>query len=65
MYTTIKALGMGSAGQVDLVEHKETKQLYALKKIPLGNLCKKERQRAEQEVQFLKVLVGPTLIKAY
>ena len=64
-YEIIKALGSGAAGSVDLVKHKETGDLFALKTIPLSHLNDKERQSAECEVHFLKVLVGPTLIKSY
>ena len=64
-YEVIKSLGSGSAGSVDLVKHKETKNLFALKTIPLAHLNDRERQSAECEVHFLKVLVGPTLIKSY
>lgn len=64
-YETIKALGSGAAGSVDLVKHKETGKLFALKTIPLSHLNDRERQSAECEVHFLKVLVGPTLIKSY
>ena len=58
-------LGRGGAGQVELVQHLETGQYFAKKTIPLAHLSDKERQMAEQEVLFLKVLTGPTLIKSY
>ena len=64
-YTVIKSLGSGAAGIVDLVKHKETDKLYALKTIPLSHLNEKERNLAEWEMYFLKVLSGPTLIKSY
>lgn len=64
-YTVIKNLGSGAAGTVDLVKHNETGSLFALKTIPLDNLNETERQSAELEVQFLRVLVGPTLIKSH
>lgn len=47
------------------MKHKETGKLFALKTIPLSHLNEKERTSAECEVHFLKVLVGPTLIKSY
>lgn len=58
-------MGSGAAGTVDLVKHNETEKLFALKTIPLENLNEVERQSAELEVQFLRVLVGPTLIKSH
>lgn len=64
-YEIIKALGSGAAGEVDLIQHKETKEFFALKKIPLAHLNERERASAELEVHFLRVLVGPTLIKSY
>lgn len=48
-----------------MVKHNETEKLFALKTIPLENLNEVERQSAELEVQFLRVLVGPTLIKSH
>lgn len=64
-YSLIKELGSGSAGKVDLVKSEETGQLYALKTIILNNLNEKERESAECEVHFLRVLKGPTLIKSH
>lgn len=64
-YTVIKNLGKGSAGKVDLVRNEETGHLYALKTISLSHLNAKERESAESEIHFLKVLKGPTLIKSY
>ncbi len=64
-YQFVKVLGRGAAGEVNLVKSKENGKLYAMKHIPLQNLSAKERRMAESEVQFLKVLVGPTLIKSY
>lgn len=61
-YTVIKNLGKGSAGKVDLVRNEETGHLYALKTISLSHLNAKERESAESEIHFLKVLKGPTLI---
>lgn len=64
-YEILKMLGRGAAGQVELVKNKVTDQEYALKTIPLAHLSQSERKLAESEVQFLKVLIGPTLIKSY
>jgi NIMA (never in mitosis gene a)-related kinase len=64
-YTVLKNLGSGSAGSVDLVRNQDTQNLYALKTIYLSKLNTKERESAESEIHFLKVLVGPSLIKSY
>ena len=64
-YEIIKDLGNGACGFVELIKHKKSGHLYALKTIPLTNLDDVERQSAELEVHFLKVLIGPTLIKSY
>ena len=64
-YEVINNLGHGSAGSVDLVRNLETGNEYALKTIVLSKLNAKERESAESEMHFLKVLKGPTLIKSY
>jgi len=64
-YKSIKNLGHGSAGSVDLVENIETGNQYALKTIALANMNQKEKESALSEIHFLKVLKGPTLIKSY
>jgi len=67
-YKEIRELGRGAAGSVSLVqclsgENKD--KYYALKKISLITLGPKEMKMAENEVQLLKVLVGPTIIRYY
>ena len=64
-FTVIKSLGSGATGSVDLVKNEETGHLYAVKTIFLSDLNAKERESAEWEIHFLKVLSGPTLIKSY
>lgn len=64
-YKVIKTLGWGATGSVDLVKNEETGHLYAVKTIWLSDLNAKERESAECEIHFLKVLVGPTLVKSY
>lgn len=64
-YEIVNNLGHGAAGSVDLVRNLETGNLYALKTIALSNLNEKEKESAESEMYFLKVLKGPTLIKSY
>jgi len=67
-YTIIKELGRGATGSVSLVkclsgDNKD--KLYALKQVSLSALNPKEAKMAENEVQLLKVLVGPTIIRYY
>ena len=64
-YEVVHNLGHGAAGSVDLVRNLDSGNLYALKTIVLSNLNAKERESAESEMHFLKVLKGPTLIKSY
>jgi NIMA (never in mitosis gene a)-related kinase len=67
-YKELRELGRGAAGSVSLVEclsgENKGKQ-YALKKVSLVTLGPKEAKMAENEVQLLKVLVGPTIIRYY
>jgi serine/threonine protein kinase len=44
---------------INVIDNKE----YALKIIDLQFLTKKEKEEAQNEIQFLKVLKGPTIIK--
>jgi len=64
-YEVIKLLGEGAWGYVHLVQHKDSGHKYALKTIPLTEMDEAERESAWLEVHFLKVLIGPTLIKSY
>lgn len=62
-YEHIRELGKGAAGFVNLVRNKFDKKEYALKTINLTYLNEKDKKRAEKEIQFHRVLQGPTLIK--
>ena len=62
-YERIRPLGKGAAGEVELVRSKVDGEQYALKTINLIYLTEKDRKSAENEVQFLRVLQGPTLVK--
>jgi serine/threonine protein kinase len=65
-YEKIRDLGHGAAGAVTLIRSKKDGTQYALKTINLKDLqfqSEKDRKNAEMEVQFLRVLQGPTLIK--
>ncbi len=62
-YETLRDLGAGAAGSVSLVRNKIDGKDYALKTINLTYLTERDRKNAESEVQFLRVLHGPTLIQ--
>lgn len=62
-YENIRPLGKGAAGSVNLVRNKLDGKEYALKAINLVYLSEKDKKSSENEVQFLRVLQGPTLIK--
>ena len=62
-YENVRPLGKGAAGSVNLVRNKLDTKQYALKTINLTYLNEKDKQSAQNEIQFLRVLQGPTLIK--
>ena len=64
-YKQLRELGKGAAGSVTLVERISDGQQFALKKIALNLLNATEKRLAENEVQLLKVLFGPTIIRYY
>lgn len=67
-YSMIRELGRGATGSVSLVKclsGDNKGKLYALKQVSLLALGAKEAKMAENEVQLLKVLVGPTIIRYY
>lgn len=67
-YVIKKELGRGATGSVSLVEcltGENKGKFYALKQVSLLALGPKEAKMAENEVQLLKVLVGPTIIRYY
>ncbi|CAI2385436.1 unnamed protein product [Moneuplotes crassus] len=64
-YEFISYIGGGACGEVNLVKHKDSGSKYACKTICLEKLDQSGRESALLEVHFLKVLIGPTLIKSY
>lgn len=64
-FEQIRHLGKGAAGIVNLIVNKKTGEQFALKTMYLQYLSEKERQSAECEVEFLRVITGPTIIKFY
>ena len=61
-YEMLRFLGNGAAGRVDLMRNKSTGEQCAVKTIQLQYLSDKDKLSAESEVEFLKVITGPTII---
>ena len=64
-FETLHELGTGAAGIVHLIRNKSTGEKFALKTMNLAALNKKDKESAESEVEFLRVITGPTIIKFY
>ena len=56
-------LGKGAAGMVNLIRSKKTGEQFALKTMNLEFLSAKDKESALREVEFLRVICGPTIIK--
>ena len=61
----MKPIGQGAAGIVSLYKNIIDNKEYALKEIDLSSLSPQDKKSAKDEVQFLRVLRGPTIIKFY
>lgn len=48
-----------------LIKNKETGEKFALKTMNLVKLSEKDKKMAESEVEFLRVITGPTIIKFF
>ena len=59
----MRFLGKGTAGRVHLIQHKVSKEKFALKIIDMEHLTEREKKLAMSEVEFLRVIHGPTIIK--
>lgn len=62
-FEIVRHLGRGAAGMVDLIVNKRTREQFALKTMNLTYLSEKDKKSAEWEVEFLRVITGPTIIK--
>jgi serine/threonine protein kinase len=51
------------AGAVSVYRNVLDGEEYALKEIDLTYLCPKDKKSAQNEIQFLRVLKGPTIVK--
>jgi len=60
-YKVERKLGAGASGTVNLIKHKKTKELYAMKTIQLDPT---QRNRGEEcEVKYYKYLKSPTILE--
>lgn len=62
-YEIIRELGSGSYGKVFLARSKRNNQQYAIKEISIGNLSQQEKDKAIQEVNLLKSLKHPHIVR--
>eukprot|EP01083_Nonionella_stella_P140073 428746_1 len=61
-YATVRKIGQGQFGTVELVERKRDGCKFVIKKIPLDNLTSKQQTDARNEVEFLKSLTHPGIV---
>ena len=56
-------IGVAGSGMVSLVKEKQSGTKLALKTISLRYLSKEDQKSAECEVEFLRVISGPTILR--
>mmetsp|Transcript_25496 Transcript_25496/g.25283 ORF Transcript_25496/g.25283 Transcript_25496/m.25283 type:complete len:91 (-) Transcript_25496:1163-1435(-) len=61
-YRKIKRIGIGSFGQALLVQSIVDRKCYVMKVINVGNMDKKQKQDALNEVRVLKAMRHPYII---
>ncbi|XP_026205892.1 serine/threonine-protein kinase Nek4 isoform X2 [Anabas testudineus] len=61
-YISIRVVGKGSYGEVNLVRHRTDRKQYVIKKLNLTTSSKRERRAAEQEAQLLSQLRHPNIV---
>lgn len=61
-YTIINTIGKGAYSNVYKVKRKSDDQIYALKKVLLKGLSKKEKENALNEVRILASVQHPNII---
>eukprot|EP01006_Ploeotia_vitrea_P009739 TRINITY_DN24164_c0_g1_i1.p1 TRINITY_DN24164_c0_g1~~TRINITY_DN24164_c0_g1_i1.p1 ORF type:complete len:751 (-),score=48.43 TRINITY_DN24164_c0_g1_i1:372-2624(-) len=61
-YRTVRNIGSGAQGSVDLVHHEPEKKQYVMKKVPIAHLPEKERHEAYVEANVLVALRHPNII---
>jgi len=57
------ATTVNSSGQVYMVQHRETNELYVSKRIPLLSLGEQEKRAALQEANLLRNLKHPHIVQ--
>ena len=62
-YEAIKVLGEGSFGKVYLMRHKRERKLLCVKVIKIKNIPKKERDATKMEVDLLRRLHHPNIVR--
>jgi serine/threonine protein kinase len=62
-YELVKDLGTGSYGKVSLMKNTRTGEQVAIKEIPLANLTPQLRDKAQQEVNLLRSLDHPNIVR--
>ena len=61
-FDIIERVGKGSFAKVYKVRRKADKQIYALKKVELGKMKKKEKENALNEIRILASVQHPNII---
>ena len=61
-FKILETIGKGAYSTVQKVMRKSDEQLYALKKVLLGSLSKKEQENALNEVRILASVQHPNII---
>lgn len=65
-YTIKKDLGEGTFGKVKLAEHKNSKELVAIKILEKEKIVDEgDRERVSREIQILKIIRHPNIIQLY
>eukprot|EP00161_Ancyromonas_sigmoides_P017477 TRINITY_DN476_c0_g1_i1.p1 TRINITY_DN476_c0_g1~~TRINITY_DN476_c0_g1_i1.p1 ORF type:complete len:273 (+),score=20.26 TRINITY_DN476_c0_g1_i1:115-933(+) len=62
-YVIGKAIGKGSFGAVFLARHRRTSHRYVVKRVPLAQATKEERESAKREAKMLAGLKHPNIIQ--
>lgn len=64
-YILLKTLGIGSAGKVKLVQHKSTKQLFAMKILKKHSIDKSAdfQKKIQREIILMQLLDHPHILK--
>jgi len=64
-YEILEVVGKGSFARVSKVRHKSTRQIYVWKELEYGQMTDKEKQMLVDEVNILRKLNHPNIVKYY